>query len=103
MAFALLALRRRAVCPQDVKNMFRIEAREVAGERWTTKHEFRRIQGRWVESLTAMFKRETVHKWTTKHVNVAGKLIVGGGLTQKSLYDVGWSDERMCNGRDKRN
>ena len=30
--------------------------------------------------------------------NVARELIVEGGWTQNSLYDVGWSDENMCEG-----
>ena len=57
--------------------------------------------GAWVEPLEALPKRKSILKWIAENVNVARKLIVEDGWTQKRLYDIGWSDEKMCKGSDK--
>ena len=54
-----------------------------------------------MEPLKALLKRKNSLKWIAENVNVARKLIVEDGWTQKTLYDIGWSDEKMCKGSDK--
>ena len=45
--------------PQDAKNMLRNRGKEVAGQRWATKHECEELKGGvWVEPLEAL-KRQT--------------------------------------------
>ena len=34
--------------------------------------------------------------WTEKHRNVARKIFLKGGWTQKRLFDIGWSDTSQC-------
>ena len=36
--------------------------------------------------------------WTDKHRKVMRKLVVEGGGVQKRLYDIEWSDDKMCRG-----
>ena len=37
-----------------------------------------------------------MENWTEKHRNVARKIILDGGWTQKRLFDIGWSDVSKC-------
>ena len=34
--------------------------------------------------------------WTEKHRDVARKIFLEGGWTQKRLFDVGWSETSQC-------
>ena len=79
--------------------MLRRQAKEVVVKRWATKHECEELtDGVWVEPLQALPIRKTSQKRTAKHVR---KLIVEGGCTQQTLYDFGWSDEKMCKGCER--
>ena len=51
--------------------------------------------------IRAVLRRKTNEAWTDKHRNVTRKLVVEGGRVQKRLYDIGWSDEKMCRGCNK--
>ena len=82
--------------------MLRRQAKEVVGKRWITKHEYEELtDGVCVEPLQALPIRKTSQKRTVKHANVARKLIVEGGCTLQRLYDLGWSDEKMCKGCER--
>ena len=35
---------------------------------------------------------------TDKHRNVLRKIVVDGGWVQRRLYDIGWSDDKKCQG-----
>ena len=47
-----------------------------------------------------MLRRKT-KKWTDEHRNVMRKLVVEGGWVQKRFFDIGWSDEKKCQGCSK--
>ena len=55
----------KVVCPQCEKHLFRNQKTQAAGKTWTAEHECEDLQ------------------WTARHVNVARKLTVAGGWTQK--------------------
>ena len=48
-----------------------------------------------------MLRRETSELWTVEHRNLVRKLVVEGGWVQKSMYDIGWLDEKKCRACDK--
>ena len=48
-----------------------------------------------------MLRRIFDEEWTDKHRNVMRKLVVEEGWVQRRLYDIGWSDEKKCQGCDK--
>ena len=37
-------------------------------------------------------------KWTETHRNVMRKLVVEGGCVQNRFFDIGWSDQEVCQG-----
>ena len=94
-----VAVGMRVVCLQDVKKMLLKQARMVYRKKWAAKHECEELQeGVWLEPIQAMPWRRT---WTDKHRHVMRKLVVDAGWVQKRLYDIAWSDEKKCRGRNK--
>ena len=54
------------------------------------KHGYEELkEGAWLEPRLALLLREN---WTEEHRNVARKIFLEGGWTQKRLFDVDWSD-----------
>ena len=41
-------------------------------------------------------KKKVKENWIDKHRNVARKIFLEGGWTQKRLFDLGWSDVSQC-------
>ena len=41
-------------------------------------------------------RKKVKENWTEKHRNVARKIFLEGGWTQKTLFDIGWSDVSQC-------
>ena len=41
-------------------------------------------------------KKDKMKARFDKHLHLTRKLVVEGGLVQKRLYDIGWSDEKKC-------
>ena len=46
-------------------------------------------------------QEKTNGSWTHIHSNERRKLVVEGGWIQKRIYDIGWSDGKMCRGCTK--
>ena len=92
----------RVVCPQDVNKMLQKQARFVHWKRWAAKHECEELkEGVWLEQIKAMLRRKTNESWTDNHRNAMRKLVVEGCSVHKTLYDIGWSDEKKCRGCSK--
>ena len=87
----------RFVCPKDVRKMLVQRARSVCGKKWAAKHEYEELkEGTWLELGRALLRKKVKENWTEKHRNVARKIFLEGGWTQKRLFDVGWSDVSLC-------
>ena len=76
------------VCPRDVKKMLVQRARPVFWKKWAAKHEELK-EGAWVEPAPALLRKKAKGVWTWKHRNVARKIFLEGGWTQKRLFDIG--------------
>ena len=84
----------RFVCPRDVKND---AARSVYWKKWAAKHEHEELkEGAWLEPGLALLRKKVKETWTEKHRNVARKIFLERGWTQKRLFDIGWSDVSQC-------
>ena len=46
--------------------------------------------------MLALLRKKAMENWTEKHRNVARKIFLEGGWTQKRLFDVDWSDTSQC-------
>ena len=44
----------------------------------------------------ALLRKKVRENWTVKHRNVARKILLEGGWTQKRLFDIAWSDTSQC-------
>ena len=56
-------------------------------------HEHEKLkEGAWLEPALAFCERKPKENWTEKHRNVAKKIFLEVGCTQKRLFDIGWSD-----------
>ena len=87
----------RYVCPKDVKNILVQRARPVSWKKWAAKHEQEEPkEGAWVEPAPALLRKTAKGGWTEKHRNVARKIFLEGGWTQKRLFGVGRSDVSQC-------
>ena len=87
----------RFVCPRDVKKMLVQRARSVYWKKWAAKHEYEQLkEGAWREPGLALLRKKVKENWTEKHRNVARKIFLEGGWTQKRLFDTGWSDISQC-------
>ena len=72
-------------------------ARSVNWKKWAAKHEYEKLkQGAWLEPGLALLRKKVRENWTEKHRNVARKIFLEGGWTQKRLFDIGWSDISQC-------
>ena len=87
----------RCVCPRDVKKMLVQRARSVYWKKWAAKHEHEELkEGAWLEPAVALFRKKAKGVWIEKHRNVARKIFLEGGWTQKRLFDMCWSDVSQC-------
>ena len=60
-------------------------------------HEHEELKaGVWLEPDPALLRKKVWKDRTEKHRNVAGKMFLEGGWTQKKLFDIGWSDVSQC-------
>ena len=61
------------------------------------KHEYEELkEGAWLEPGLALLRKKVKENWTEKHRNVARKIFLEKGWTQKRLFDSGWSDVSQC-------
>ena len=89
----------RVICPLDVKKMFTRQARMAYWRKWAAKHECEELnEGVWLDPIQAMLRRKFDEGWMDKHRNVMRKLVVEEGWVQRRLHDIGWSDEKKCQG-----
>ena len=87
----------RFVCPKDVKKMLVQTAHSVYWRKWAAKHEYEELkEGAWQEPGLALLRKKVRDNWTEKHRNVARKVFLEGGWTQKRLFDIDWSDPSQC-------
>ena len=87
----------RFVCPKDVKKMLVQRARSVYWKKCVAKHEYEELkEGAWLEPGLALLRKNVKVHWTERHRNVARKIFLEGGWTQKRLFDIGWSDVSQC-------
>ena len=87
----------RSVCPKDVKEMLVQTTRSVYWKKWAAKHEYEELkEGAWLEPGPALLRKKVRENWTEKHRNVARKIFLEGGWTQKILFDIDWSDTSQC-------
>ena len=60
-------------------------------KKWAAKHEHEElIEGEWLEPALALLRKKVKGDSTEKHCNVARKIFLEGGWTQKRLFDIGW-------------
>ena len=72
-------------------------ARSLYWKKWAAKHELEELkEGAWIEPALGLLRKKTKGVWTGKHRNVARKIFLEGGWTQKRLFDIGWSDVGKC-------
>ena len=87
----------RFVCPKDVKQMLVQTACSVYWKKWAAKHEYEELkEGAWLEPALALLRKKAKGDWTVKHRNVARKIFLEGGWTQKRLFGIDWSDTSQC-------
>ena len=87
----------RFVCPKVVKKMLVQTDRSVYWKKWAAKHEYEELkEGAWLEPGLALLRKKVRENWTEKHHNVARKIFLEGGWTQKRLFDIDWSDTSQC-------
>ena len=53
-------------------------------------------EGAWIKPAQALLRKKAKGVWTEKHRNVARKIFLEGGWTQKRLFHIGWSDVSQC-------
>ena len=76
----------RYVCPKDVKKMLVQSARSVHWKKWAAKHEYEELkEGAWLEPGLAFLRKNVKENWTAKHRNVARKIFLEGGWTQRRI------------------
>ena len=87
----------RYVCPKVVKKMLVQTARSVYWKKWAAKHEREELkEGVWLEPAFAFLRKKVRENWTEKQRNVARKIFLEGGWTQKRVFDIGCSDDSEC-------
>ena len=74
----------RHVCPRDVKKMLVQRARSVYWKKWEELKE-----GAWIDPAPVLLRKKAKGVWTEIHRNVARKIFLEGGWTQKRLFDIG--------------
>ena len=61
------------------------------------QHEHEELkEGTWLEPVQALLRKKVKENCNHKHCNVARKIFLEGGWTQKRLSDIGWSDVSLC-------
>ena len=77
--------------------MLVLRAQSVYRKKLAAKREHEWLkEGAWLEPAQALLRKKAKGDWTGKHRNVARKIFLEGGLTQKRLFDIGWSDVSQC-------
>ena len=72
-------------------------ARSVYWKKWAAKHEYEELkEGAWLDPGLALLRKNVMENWTEKHRNVARKIFLEGGWTQKRLFDIDWSWEQKA-------
>ena len=71
-------------------------ARSVYWKKWAAEHGYELKEGAWLEPGPALLRQNVKENWTEMHRNVARKIFLEGGWTQKRLFDIGWSDASQC-------
>ena len=80
----------RLVCPKDVK-------KKMLVQKWGAKRGYEELkEAAWLEPGQALLRMKVSEIWTEKHRNVARKIFLDGGWTQKRLFDTGRSDASQC-------
>ena len=58
-------------------------------KKWAAKHEYEELkEGAWLEPELALLGKKVKENWTEKHRNVARKIFLEGGWTQKREYSI---------------
>ena len=66
-------------------------------KKWAAKHECEDLkEGVWLEPGQAFMHKKVKETWTERHRNVAKKIFLEGGWTQKKLFCIGWTDISRC-------
>ena len=66
-------------------------------KKWAANYEYEELkEGAWLEPGPPLLRKKVKEIWTEKHRNVARKIFLEGGWTQKRLFDVGWSGVTQC-------
>ena len=52
--------------------------------------------GAWIDPALVLLRKKAKGVCTETHRNVARKIFLEGGWTQKILFDIGWSDMSQC-------
>ena len=66
-------------------------------KKWAAKHDYEELrEGAWLEPTPALLRKKLKENWTEMHRNVARKIFLIGGWTQKGMFDIGWSDVSQC-------
>ena len=66
-------------------------------KKWTATHEYEELkEGAWLEPTPAFSRKKVKENWTEKHCNVARKIFLEEGWTQKRMFDIGWSNVSQC-------
>ena len=76
----------RFVRPRDVKKMLVQRARSVYWKKCDEHEELK--EGAWLEPAPALLRKQVKGDWTEKQCNVARKIFLEGGWTQKRLFDI---------------
>ena len=83
--------------PQRRKKKLVQRARSVHWKKRAAKHEYEEPkEGVWLGSARVLLRKKVRGEWTEKHRNVARKIFLEGGWTQKRLFDICWSDASQC-------
>ena len=66
-------------------------------KKWAAKQEYEELkEGAWLEPGQAFMRKKVRETWTERHRNVARKIFLEGGWTQKKLFCIGWTDISRC-------
>ena len=65
-------------------------------KKWAAKHDEELKEGVWLDPGLALLRKKVREDWTEKHRDVATKIFLKGGWTQKRLFDIGWSGVSQC-------
>ena len=88
----------RFVCPKDVRTDAGTDGSFSTMEEVGSKARVRGVERGSMAGTRASSpaSKKVKENWTEKHRNVARKIFLRGGWTQKRLFDVDWSDISQC-------